>query len=376
MIFSCFNKRHTLNMSEFIIPHEKQPLTRLKSNDSTQDSLFSRNPSSSSVATTLSTINCNSPTSTTPYNELKQHSPLSLQNISSPTISQLTEALHLSFSSSNVEPKQSVEGSAIAPTTTPNNELQISQKWCIILVGLPASGKSSITKNLIQVLKPHLHIDTFNAGSIRRKLSNFQEQNCQFFDFNNPLGKAQRDLYAQISLDHLLNSLFCDNLDVGILDATNSTRDRRSHIFSTIREKQHQYGDSIHINTLVLEIKCEDVKCWEYNANKKTQGPDYKEMNYQDAIKDFMERSEKYKLAFEEITQQERQENGGIFIELKNAGSQVEIFDERLEIKDEKDEVLKMIMKFINSYYEDYGKNYMELVYGLTDVADLTVTEV
>lgn len=355
-------------MSEFI-PHEKQPLTRLKSNDSTQDSLFSRNPSSSSVATTLSTLNCNSPTSNTPY-ELKQHSPLALQSKSSPSIAQLTEALHLSFSKINDSTTTSlqpvVDGSAIPPTTTPNNEYQITQKWCIILVGLPASGKSSITNNLIQVLKPHLHIDTFNAGAIRRKLSNFQEQNCQFFDFNNPQGKAQRDLYAQISLDHLLNSLFCDNLDVGILDATNSTKDRRAHIFSTIKEKQQQYGDSIHINTLVLEIKCQDPKCWEYNANKKTKGPDYKEMKYEDAIRDFMERSEKYKLAFEEITQEEREQNGGLFVELKDSGKEIELYDERVDKDEEqKDEVLNMIMKFINSYYEDYGKDYMELVYGV-----------
>lgn len=346
-------------MSEIPLPtslNEKFPLQRLKSNDSTTSSTFSRNSSSSSVATTISTHNFQPSSSYKP--------------IVSPTLSSLTDALHISFGHNgnkssdtlNVEDKQTRD---FAPTTTPTNEEVITQKWCIILVGLPASGKSTITSNLINYLKPYYHIDTFNAGFIRRKLS-IGKQNANFFDFNNPKAKKQRDTYAQISLDHLLNSLFCDNLDVGILDATNSTKDRRDYIFNTINDKKKYYesNSNIQINTMVLEIKCEDPKCWEFNAKKKTTNPDYITMGYEKALKDFMDRAQRYRDAFEEITKEEMLQNGGLYIQFKDVGKKIEIDGEENYLNEDEDEILKLIMKFMNDYYENFGEKYMNLVYG------------
>lgn len=345
-IMQSDNNQRVSMMPESLIIPEKLPLQRLKSNESTTSSTFSRNSSSSSVATSIST---------TAHSPIQfKHSPLS------PSLTSLTEALQLSFSKPVDHHSTTTTSTAAPPTTTPTNEPVQLEKWCIILVGLPASGKSSITANLMNSLKPNVHIDTFNAGFIRRKLSNFENQDSKFFDFNNPEGKKQRDLYATISLDHLLNSLIVDNLDIGILDATNSTRERRDYIFNTIKEKNSSSG--IKINTMVLEIKCEDQKCWEYNARAKTKGPDYAKMGYDVALKDFINRAHKYRDAFEEITKDEMIKDGGVFITLKDVGrANIEKFG--VENIDHDDQVFEMIMKFIDCYYEEFGKDYLDLVY-------------
>ncbi|CDR36300.1 CYFA0S01e00276g1_1 [Cyberlindnera fabianii] len=331
-------------------------LQRLNTNDSSQDSIFSRQPSSSSVATqVLSPKAFSKSLSFTNIPELKKNpSALSLDGLGN----SLTKV-----KSRGGQPK-----SANHLTTTPTNEPQVATKWCIILVGLPASGKSSICKNLMEETTSYFQshdeiadfkIDTFNAGNFRRKMSNFESQKFDFFDFNNVDAKSQRENFATIALDHLLNSLVNSQINVGVFDATNSTIERRQRIYDTILEKQRRTGEKI--NTMILHIKCSDAKMWRYNVEGKTTNADYKNKDHDGAILDFINRALLYRAAFEEITEEELKKYPElVYVQIDDAGREIRV-DENGFVDDD-DLIYDELMSFIQGYYKKYGEGYLEKV--------------
>lgn len=250
-------------------------------------------------------------------------------------------------------------------TTTPTNEPNLDSKWCIILVGLPASGKSSLCKNLIQHTTQRFHehqisqykIDTFNAGHFRRKMSDFRTQTADYFSMSNADARSQRETFAHIALEHLLNGLVGGQINVGIFDATNTTRARREYVFKTIREKELKTGSAI--NTIVLHVKCTDEAIWNFNVEGKTWGPDYVSFNHDAAIKDFLHRSELYQQAFEDITDEElEQYYECVYVQVDNNGKQVSI--ETNGYVDDHDLIFAELMEFFNACYQNYGHAYEE----------------
>lgn len=346
-------------------------LQRKLTNDSTlsmgTEPLFSRQGSSTSVSTNTTMPSPRVLPQSLSFTKINDSSPVPPLQSNGSTLS--LDSLHLALSGIKGANSPKVllnqPKSTNRLTTTPTNEPSLDSKWCIVLVGLPATGKSSICKNLIKFSTRRFHedyhiqnfkIDSFNAGHFRRKLSNFKDQTSDYFSVNNSEAKLQRERFAQIALDHLLNSLLGEQINVGIFDATNSTRARRNYIFNAIAEKEAKTG--IKINTVILHVKCTDDKLWRYNVEGKTVGPDYTQMAHDDAINDFIHRAECYKQAFEDITQEELQSHEGcIYVEVDNAGKQCNVINTGL--KDvEHDLIFAEMESFFTSYYNDYGREY------------------
>ncbi|KAF2216310.1 hypothetical protein CERZMDRAFT_56037 [Cercospora zeae-maydis SCOH1-5] len=159
------------------------------------------------------------------------------------------------------------------------------------MVGLPARGKSYITKKLARYLNWLQH-DTriFNVGE-RRRTS--MEQNAAFFDPQNKKASQIREQVARETLDELLDYILYENGSIGILDATNSTLARRKMIMDHIRERAGP-----QLNVLFLESKCVDQDLLEANMRLKLQGPDYREMDSTIALQDFKARVREYEKAY------------------------------------------------------------------------------
>lgn len=333
-------------MDQQLVNSVGEKLQRLKTNDSTNESIFSRNASSSSVTTIYTPI----PKS------------LSFTKINNNPVSfNFGDALESALNNISYDQPKSLN----KLTTTPTNEPTINSKWCIILVGLPAAGKSSICKNLIKQATDHLNIDgnfkidSFNAGNFRRKLSDFETQSSNFFDFNNQEAKTQRDNFAHIALDHLLNSLINSQIDVGVFDATNSTIERRENIISSIKEKEMKTG--VIINTVILHVKCTDQSFWKFNIEGKTNGPDYINKNHDDAISDFVRRADLYQKAFQDISESELKKNEGlVYLEIDNCGKNFKINDNNFNFKN--DTIFKELSNFIQNYYTNFGMDYEKKV--------------
>lgn len=201
----------------------------------------------------------------------------------------------------------------------------VASKLVIVMVGLPARGKSYITKKIQRYLSWQQHNSRiFNVGNRRRVAAGvstghvditepsprsplsirsrvapgiidrptqaahillngidptiFEEpppidltqttsrempgtepidQSAEFFDPSNEKASRIREQVALSTLDELLDYLLDQGGSVGILDATNSTVERRKLLFKHIKDREPKLG------ILFIESICEDqaVRC-------------------------------------------------------------------------------------------------------------------
>ncbi|KEF60876.1 uncharacterized protein A1O9_02438 [Exophiala aquamarina CBS 119918] len=176
-----------------------------------------------------------------------------------------------------------------APTTLPRSG-PWSSKLIIVLVGLPARGKSYIARKLCRYLN-WLQYDTkiFNVGNKRRALNNLyagaQEHSASFFDPSDPKASKIREVAAMGTLEELLDFLLLEGGSVALFDATNTTVPRRRTVVDRVRQRA---GDEIDV--LFLESQCFDEDLLESNMRLKLSGPDYKGHNPIASLADFKER--------------------------------------------------------------------------------------
>lgn len=111
------------------------------------------------------------------------------------------------------------------------------------------------------------------------------DQSAAFFDPSNKKAALIREQCAMDTLDELLNYILEGNGSVGILDATNSTLERRMLIMKRIREKAGN-----ELNVLFLESRCVDETLLESNMRLKLSGPDYKDKDPVKSLEDFKKR--------------------------------------------------------------------------------------
>lgn len=226
----------------------------------------------------------------------------------------------------------------------------VASKLVVIMVGLPARGKSYITKKIQRYLAWQQHnTEIFNVGHRRRVAAGMTEkeeaepvinnggdgssqpeqaaaillngvpaplqeptelnldtphklekdeakelndQSADFFDPKNENARKVREQLALDTLDELLNYLLCHGGSVGILDATNSTIHRRQLLVDRIKAKEPKLG------ILFIESVCTDKALLEANMRLKLSGPDYKDKNPVQALRDFKKRVQAYESAY------------------------------------------------------------------------------
>ena len=135
-------------------------------------------------------------------------------------------------------------------------------------------------------------------------VTEFLEQNAAFFDPENQKASQIREQVARETLDELLDFILDGNGSVGILDATNSTMERRKMVMDRIRERA---GPSL--NVLFLESRCVDQDLLEANMKLKLSGPDYKDTDPTLALADFKKRVEAYERAYVPLGEYEEKHN-------------------------------------------------------------------
>ncbi|KAG6007507.1 hypothetical protein E4U21_005975 [Claviceps maximensis] len=227
----------------------------------------------------------------------------------------------------------------------------VAAKLVIVMVGLPARGKSYITKKLQRYLSWQQHDSRiFNVGNRRRTAAGVKvsvhpklapeherldppveaatillngmptahgerpphrdepttlnlddgdceqheevDQTAKFFDPRNERASAIRNQVAMETLDELLDYLLNKGGAVGILDATNSTLKRRQDIVERIRDREPKLG------ILFIESICEDSHLLEANMRLKLSGPDYRNKDPVKSLEDFRARVAAYASAY------------------------------------------------------------------------------
>ncbi|CAK7266830.1 6-phosphofructo-2-kinase [Sporothrix epigloea] len=252
----------------------------------------------------------------------------------------------------------------------------VAAKLVIIMVGLPARGKSYITKKIQRYLSWQQHnTRIFNVGNRRRiaagvllpssridhsplanghfdaplqevasillnggrtirieepprldlNFSNGTEvdesdermdQSANFFDPKNETASRLREQVALDTLDELIDYLINGNGSVGILDATNSTLHRRQLLVDRIKEREPRLG------ILFIESICNDSSLLEANMRLKLSGPDYKNKDPVKSLKDFKARVAAYQSAYEPIGDYE-EKNDLQYIQIVDVGRKI-----------------------------------------------------
>lgn len=143
------------------------------------------------------------------------------------------------------------------------------------------------------------------------------DQSANFFDPQNKRAALIREQCAMDTLDELLDYILEGNGSVGILDATNSTLERRKVIMKRIRERAGH-----ELNVLFLESRCVDENLLESNMRLKLSGPDYKDQDPVAALEDFKKRVAIYEKAYVPLGEYE-EKNNMPYIQMIDVGRKV-----------------------------------------------------
>jgi len=245
----------------------------------------------------------------------------------------------------------------------------VAAKLVIVMVGLPARGKSYITKKIQRYLSWQQHnTKIFNVGNRRRiaagvanpadaspttannrndvpsqaatilskgtkgpdivveeptKLDLNQvtsgekmDQSAKFFDPKNETAAKLREQVALDTLDELIAYLLHQGGAVGILDATNSTIHRRQLLVEHIKAREPKLG------ILFIESVCHDQNLLEANMRLKLFGPDYRDQDPHKALEDFKKRVEAYESAYEPLGKWE-EDNDLQYIQMIDVGRKI-----------------------------------------------------
>jgi 6-phosphofructo-2-kinase/fructose-2,6-biphosphatase 2 len=183
---------------------------------------------------------------------------------------------------------------------------------CVVMVGLPARGKSLIAQKVVRYLHwLSIKSKTFNVGQYRRTAT--PNPSAEFFDTSNPEGERLRKAAAEAAVNDMCKWFSEGRGLIAILDATNSTKSRRRWI--------QERCTAENIETLFVESKCDDEELIMSNILEvKTTSPDYVGQDPEAAAADFRNRIRNYEKVYQTIDEDERDLT---YVKLIDVGKQV-----------------------------------------------------
>ncbi len=162
--------------------------------------------------------------------------------------------------------------------------METTKKLYIVMVGLPARGKSTIAGKLREnLVKDHIKTRIFNNGDLRRKLSPEDTSYPEFYDPHNREGVALREKIALINIERAIQYLKGAG-HVAILDATNVSARRRKRTAEMLNDRP------------VLFIECinQDEEILKASIDRKVSLPEFHHLGKEAAIQSFCQRIRYY----------------------------------------------------------------------------------
>jgi broad specificity phosphatase PhoE/predicted kinase len=182
-----------------------------------------------------------------------------------------------------------------------------SPKLALVMVGLPARGKSYTARRIERYLSwLGYRTGVFNVGEYRRARVGAYLPHS-FFDPDNLQGEESRRSVAMVALEDMVAWL-TDDGQVAIYDATNTTRARRAMV--------HARCERAGFQVLFIEIRCDDPHIIEANIRStKLSSPDYENIDPDEAVTDFRARIAHYQRVYEPLEDDE-----GAYLRVTGAG--------------------------------------------------------
>ena len=156
----------------------------------------------------------------------------------------------------------------------------LNNKLYIVMVGLPARGKSTIAYKLKDNLTKYgIRTGIFNNGDLRRRLTGVETSRPEFYSPDNLHGVELREKIAVTNMARARDYLNRTGY-VAILDATNVSAKRREKILRSITDHP------------ILFIECinEDEKILKASIQRKISNPEFSHLTRENATKSFRQR--------------------------------------------------------------------------------------
>lgn len=171
----------------------------------------------------------------------------------------------------------------------------IEAPLAVVMVGLPARGKSYTARKISQYLAWHgYRTRIFNLGAYRR--DRYTGAPASFFDPSNAEAVGARDQLAAAAMDDLV-AWIGDGGQVAVYDATNTTVARRAFVLERL--------EAARIPALFVELRTGDGELIEANIREtKLTSPDYVGIDPEEAARDFRARIAQYESTYEPLESQ------------------------------------------------------------------------
>ena len=168
-------------------------------------------------------------------------------------------------------------------------------KLVIVMVGLPARGKSTMARKLGRTLEMDgVRVRIFNNGELRRKLdTDFSTSSSEFFSPANVQGKEMRERISQLNIEEAQAFLQVGG-EVAIIDASNVTRERRRNI------------DAAFPGLPMLYVECvnADEEALEANLERKAGLKEFRHLSREKALESFVRRIHYYESIYEPLDEE------------------------------------------------------------------------
>jgi len=167
------------------------------------------------------------------------------------------------------------------------------EKLYIVMVGLPARGKSTLAIGLQDAFrKGRIHSRIFNNGNLRRKYRHVRETSLSdFYHPDNTEAAVLRKNLARINLDRARAYLHGRG-QVAILDAANASRERRDMIEERLDDHP----------ILFIECTNDDEDILGLSILEKTKLPEFAHLDRLTAEREFMKRIDYYRVIYAPLT--------------------------------------------------------------------------
>ena len=161
-------------------------------------------------------------------------------------------------------------------------------KLYVVMVGLPARGKSTLAKRIqLGLEQQKISAAIFNNGELRRVLHGMRSASPDFF---NPDNAEARELRRQISLQNMerARAWLDSGGDVAIIDATNGSEEQRATLVATLRDRPILFIECVNNDALLLDA----------SIKRKTRLPEFSCLSPEEALESFRRRLAYYESVY------------------------------------------------------------------------------
>ncbi len=168
----------------------------------------------------------------------------------------------------------------------------MKRKLVIVMVGLPARGKSTMARKLGRTLElDGIKVKIFNNGELRRKLDiDENTSSSEFFSPANTRGKELREKISRINIEEA-QAFLRDSGEVAIMDASNVTRQRRHAITTAFPD----------LPLCFVECLNADEEALEANLERKAGLKEFRHLSREKALESFLKRIAYYESIYEPL---------------------------------------------------------------------------